>query len=189
MTSGQGVNKFVLPPAMCLLPKVNPVVTVSWLALRLPSVRVIDASWYLPSMGRSGYDEFRAKRIPGAQFFDVDKQTDDKSGLPHMLPSANFFSAAMGALGVSSTDHVVCYDGGGVFSAPRLWWMLRALGHERASVLDGGLPAWAAAGQPVETGEPLPVPQPAGAFRAALRPELVLNKARDITSTTPFSYS
>jgi thiosulfate/3-mercaptopyruvate sulfurtransferase len=160
--------------AMCLA-KVAPIVSVSWLATRLTSVRVVDASWYLPSMDRSGREEFLVRRIPTAQFFDVDLQTDDTSGLPHMLPSAPYFSKEMSAMGISSIDHVVCYDGAGVFSAPRLWWMLRAFGHDKASVLDGGLPAWVAAGEPVETGTPTPAPPASGSFNAVLRPELVLD--------------
>lgn len=159
---------------MCLA-KVTPIVSVSWLATRLTSVRVVDASWFLPSMGRSGRDEFLARRIPTAQFFDVDLQTDDTSGLPHMLPSAPYFSNEMSAMGISSTDHVVCYDGAGIFSAPRLWWMLRAFGHDQASVLDGGLPAWVAAGEPVETGAPTPAPPATGPFDAVLQPGLVLD--------------
>jgi len=126
-------------------------------------------------MGRSGHHEYLARRIPGAQFFDVDQQTDDISGLPHMLPSPSYFANAMSSLGICSSDHIVCYDGAGVFSAPRLWWMLRVFGHEQASVLDGGLPAWAAAGHPIETGEPKPPPQASEPFNASFRPELVLD--------------
>jgi thiosulfate/3-mercaptopyruvate sulfurtransferase len=159
---------------MCVA-KVTPIVSVSWLATRLTSVRVVDASWYLPHMNRDGREEYLARRIPSAQYFNVDQQTDDTSGLPHMLPSAPYFAKEMTAMGISSADHVVCYDGAGIFSAPRLWWMLRAFGHDQASVLDGGLPAWVAAGEPVETGDPTPAPPASGPFHAVLRPELVLD--------------
>lgn len=77
-----------------------------------------------------------------------------------MLPPEQAFAAALDALGVksggSSDDnlptHVVAYDGLGTFASPRLWWSLRAMGHDRVSVLSGGLPAWRAAGLPVEEG-------------------------------------
>ena len=109
-----------------------PLVSVPWLSSRLSSVLVVDASWYLPAMGRNGRDEFETKRIPGARFFDVDA-TDDTSSLPHMLPSDAYFSDTMSRLGISKADHVVCYDAKGIFSSARLWWMLRAYGHEQAS--------------------------------------------------------
>jgi thiosulfate/3-mercaptopyruvate sulfurtransferase len=135
--------------------KCPPLVTAGWLAARLPTVKVVDASWYLPAMGRDARGEYAARRIPGARFFDLD-DTDDTSGLPHMLPSADYFARCMSSLGVTSGDHVICYDGKGIFSAPRLWWMLRAFGHAEASVLDGGLPAWLDEGHPVDENEPPP---------------------------------
>lgn len=144
---------------------VPAVVSPQWLAERLreqpQSVRVLDASWYLPAMGRDAAAEFRAARIPGARFFDTDGIALVGTDLPHMLPPERAFAAAMDALGVgnSSNDnddntpsHVVAYDGLGTFASPRLWWALRAMGHDRVSVLSGGLPAWRAAGFPVEEG-------------------------------------
>jgi thiosulfate/3-mercaptopyruvate sulfurtransferase len=79
---------------------------------------------------------------------------DAASPLPHMLPPARAFAAACDALGVSRSDHVVLYDGAGLFSAPRGWWMFRAFGHAAVSVLDGGLPGWRAEGRPLESGAP-----------------------------------
>ena len=129
--------------------RVPSLVSPAWLAARLPSVKVVDASWYLPAMGRDGKAEYAARRIPGARHWDLDA-TDDPSDLPHMLPSPGFFADSMAALGVTSDDHIVAYDGKGIFSAPRLWWCLRAFGHDRASVLDGGLPAWVGEGHAVD---------------------------------------
>ena len=117
--------------------KVPALVSTAWLSARLPSVKVVDASWYLPAMKRDARAEYAASRIPGAVFFDVDA-TDDTSSLPHMLPTDAYFSRMMGDLGISSQDTVVAYDGKGLFSAARFWWMLRAFGHTQASVLDGG---------------------------------------------------
>ena len=131
--------------------RVPSLVSPAWLAARLPSVKVVDASWYLPAMGRDGKAEYAARRIPGARHWDLDA-TDDPSDLPHMLPSPGFFADSMAALGVTSDDHIVAYDGKGIFSAPRLWWCLRAFGHDRASVLDGGLPAWVGEGHAVDEG-------------------------------------
>ena len=110
-------------------------------------------------------------RIPGAQFFDIDAVADHASGLPHMLPVPRDFAAAVAALGVSSSSHVVVYDQRGIFSAPRLWWMFRVFGHDNVQVLNGGLPAWLAAGGTLEHGEP-DAPAP-GQFTATYRAEMV----------------
>ena len=159
-----------------------PLVTCHWLReeqQRSESERpkVIDASWYLPAMKRDGHTEFLEKRIPSATFFDVDG-TDDNSGLPHMLPSASYFSRAMDKCGVTNADHVIVYDGKGLFSAGRLWWMLRAFGHERVSVLDGGLPAWVAEGFDIESGPVSEVTPPESPFSATLQPGAVIDAAQ-----------
>lgn len=155
---------------------VPPVVSVDWLAEQLSNVKVVDASWYLPAMERNGLKEYEAQRIPGAVFFDVDA-TDDTSSLPHMLPSNAFFAKTMMGLGIANSDHIVVYDGKGLFSAARLWWMCRAFGHERVSVLDGGLPRWLGAGKAVETGAPPPTPTPSAPFEANLRADKVATRA------------
>ena len=165
---------------------VPPLVSCEWLHKQLGAKascpKVVDASWYLPAMKRNGRAEYLAKRIPTATFFDIDA-TDDTSNLPHMVPSAAFFSQAMMQCGVSNADHVVVYDGKGLFSAARLWWMLRAFGHERVSVLDGGLPAWVAAGLALEEGSP-PSAARGAFFTAALRPGAVTDAARLLDHVT-----
>jgi thiosulfate/3-mercaptopyruvate sulfurtransferase len=103
--------------------------------------------------------EFLEEHIAGAAYFDIDAIADHATGLPHMLPDAELFARAVGALGVGDGDRVVVYDGDGVLSAPRAWWMFRVFGHERVWVLDGGLPAWIAAGHAMEAGEASPQPR------------------------------
>ena len=134
-------------------------VTTGWLAAHLsdPGVVVIDASWHMPAANRDGRREFLAGHIPGAAFFDLDAVSDHRNPLPHMLPSPEDFASAMGALGVSNDLKVVVYDAAGLFSAPRLWWMLRIFGHEHVAILDGGMPKWTAEGRPLDTGEAHPV--------------------------------
>jgi thiosulfate/3-mercaptopyruvate sulfurtransferase len=135
-----------------------PLVSPDWLHDRLtaPDVVILDASWYLPAAGRDPEAEFRAAHIPGARRFDLDAMSDTESNLPHMLPRPEVFAARMRALGVGDGQQIVVYDGMGLFSAPRVWWMLKAFGVRDALVLDGGLPAWVAAGYPTEEGEPHP---------------------------------
>lgn len=149
----------------------DPMITPEALALRLqePGMKLIDATWHLDETDAKG--PFEAAHIPGAVFFDIDEIADQASPLPHMLPSPEAFAKAMAELGIGSDDEVVVYDQVGIRSAPRVWWTFRVFGHDHVRVLDGGLPAWTAAGQDVETGPANP--QPAAPFIAVFRPELV----------------
>jgi thiosulfate/3-mercaptopyruvate sulfurtransferase len=132
------------------------VVTTAWLAERLsaPDIVVIDASWHLPATNRDPKAEFLAKHIPGARFYDIDGGSDPDSKLPHMLPSPEKFARDMKALGVGDGKSVVIYDAAGLFSAARLWWMLKVFGHRDCAVLDGGLPKWEREGRRLENGAP-----------------------------------
>ncbi len=104
--------------------------------------KILDATWLMPG----AKDDLAKGVIPGAQFFDIDEIATPHPTLKHMLPDKDLFAQACSALGISNTDHVVCYDRHGVFSAPRLWWTFRMFGHEKVSVLNGGLPAWISKG-------------------------------------------
>jgi thiosulfate/3-mercaptopyruvate sulfurtransferase len=138
------------------------VVSFDWLTARLtePGVKIVDASWYLPAQNRDAAEEFAAARIPGPVFFDQDRIVDPASSLPHTLPSPEDFAKAAGELGLSESDTIIVYDGPGMFTAPRVWWMLRSYGAANAYVLDGGFDAWKADGRPVQTGAP-EAPEPA----------------------------
>ncbi len=127
-------------------------VSTGWLAdhLKDPDLRVLDASWYLPAMGRDGRAEYDSAHIPGARFFDIDEISDHRSDLPHMAPPSEKFIARMRAMGVGDGHQVVVYDGMGIFSAPRVWWTFRLMGKMDVAVLDGGLPKWLAEGRPTE---------------------------------------
>lgn len=113
---------------------------------------VIDASWHLPTSGRNAAAEYMARHIEGAVFFDIDRICERNTSLPHMLPSADFFAEEVSKLGISNDDIVVIYDSQGMFSAARVWWMFYVFGHRNVFLLDGGLPAWVAAKQPVAAG-------------------------------------
>jgi thiosulfate/3-mercaptopyruvate sulfurtransferase len=150
----------------------GPVVTTAWLADHLgdPALRVLDATWYLPTLKRDARAEYRQAHVPGAAYFDIDAIADHQQGLPHMLPDASTFSQAVGALGVGDGDRVVVYAGKHLSASARVWWTFRVFGHDRVAVLDGGFPRWREEGRPVESGEPSPVRRH---FTARLRPELV----------------
>ena len=129
-------------------------VTTDWLASRLgaPDIVILDASWHMPATKRSPAAEFEAKRIPGAQFFDIDGTSDPGTSLPHMLPSPAKFASDVKKLGVGDGKMVVCYDTSGLFSAARCWWMFKVFGHDDVAVLDGGLPKWEREGRQLESG-------------------------------------
>lgn len=152
---------------------IPPLVSTEWLAGHLgeTGIRVADASWYLPEAKRNALAEFGQRHIPGAFFFDIDAISDQATELPHMLPTPAEFASAMRRLGIGDADLVVFYDGAGVYSAPRALWMMRAMGHDRAAVLDGGLPKWTRDGHPIEAGAVIPADT--GHFTARFRPELI----------------
>jgi thiosulfate/3-mercaptopyruvate sulfurtransferase len=133
-------------------------VTTEWLASHLNDVKVVDVSWYMPADKRDPRAEFEAGHIPGAVFYDLDKLSDPSSGLPHMLTTPEVFARDVSALGIGDSDMVVVYDGAGIFSAARLWWMLRVMGHTQVAVLDGGLLKWKAENRPLQTGAAAPKP-------------------------------
>lgn len=147
-------------------------VSTEWLAGELgkPDLVVFDCSTFLPNEPGNKHDAFRAARIPGARLFDIDAIADDATDLPHMVPTPARFARMVGALGVSNASRIVFYDQHGLRSSPRGWWMMRLFGHDRAAVLDGGLPAWVKEGRATESGE-APAPTPAAFvpdFRAAM---------------------
>ena len=132
----------------------GPLVSTDWLSERLDwqDLVVIDATWFLPGTPRDARAEFAERHIPGAVYFDIDQVSDHSSDLPHMLPEPADFAVAARRLGVSHGSTVVVYDAQGIFSAPRVWWSFRAMGHANTVVLNGGLPKWIAEGRPVESG-------------------------------------
>lgn len=132
-------------------------VSTAWLAKHLkdPDLRILDASWYLPAAGRDAKAEYDAAHIPGARFFDIDDVADARSDLPHMAPPIEKFMSRMRAMGVGDGHQVVVYDGAGLLSAARVWWMFKLMGQSNVSVLDGGLPKWVAEGNATEDMPPI----------------------------------
>lgn len=135
--------------------RMDHLVSTAWLEQNLasPDLVILDASWHMPQAGRDARAEYREGHIPGAMFFDIDEISDHGTSLPHMLPSPAKFASQVKHMGVGDGMRIVVYDAAGLFSAARVWWMFRAMGHEEIAVLDGGLPKWKAEGRPV-TAEP-----------------------------------
>jgi thiosulfate/3-mercaptopyruvate sulfurtransferase len=135
----------------------DPLVSTQWLAdhLDAPDLRVVDASWHLPGSARDPRAEYLAGHIPRAVFFDIDEVADLDSPYPHMAPSPEKFASRMRRLGLGDGLRIVVYDSTGIFSAPRVWWLFRLMGHEDVRVLDGGLPKWVKEGRPLEEMAPM----------------------------------
>ncbi|MGY6706290.1 3-mercaptopyruvate sulfurtransferase [Roseinatronobacter sp.] len=132
-------------------------VSTDWLAAHLndPDLRILDASWYMPAQNRDARAEYDAGHIPGARFFDIDDISDHRSALPHMAPPVEKFMSRLRAMGVGDGHQVVIYDGAGLFSAARVWWLFRLMGKTDVAILDGGFPKWQAEGREVEDLPPL----------------------------------
>ncbi|MGE0053706.1 MAG: 3-mercaptopyruvate sulfurtransferase [Hyphomicrobium sp.] len=132
----------------------NWIVETDWLESHLssPDLVILDGSWHLPTANRDAKAEYLAEHIPGAIFFDIDDLSDEKSHLPHMLPSTVKFSSRMKKMGIGDGARIVVYDTSGIFSAARVWWTFRAMGHQDVAVLNGGLRKWKAEGRPTEDG-------------------------------------
>ena len=132
-------------------------VSTEWLHAHLkdPDLRILDGSYYLPQMARDPRAEYDAAHIPGARFFDIDDVADHGSDLPHMVPPIEKFMSRMRAMGVGDGHQVVVYDGMGLFSAARVWWLFKLMGQNNIAVLDGGFPKWQAEGRPVDDLPPI----------------------------------
>ena len=129
----------------------DPLVSRDVLAARLgaPDLVVCDVRWYLTEPER-GHRDYQQGHVPGAQFVDLHH---DLAGGPgggrHPLPDVEAFTARLCRWGIAPDDTVIAYDDSGGAIAARLWWMLRAIGHEHVAVLDGGWFGWRAASLPV----------------------------------------
>jgi thiosulfate/3-mercaptopyruvate sulfurtransferase len=141
-----------------------------------PNLRIIDGSWYQPTVPRDAIVEYEIRRIPGAVYFDIDVIADTSTPLPHMLPDAETFGRMAGELGLSETDEIVVYDGAGIASAPRVWWMLRLYGAKNVRILEGGFERWMRSGHPMDRDDPKP-PAPS-TFHAAIEPRFLTDMAR-----------
>lgn len=131
-------------------------VETDWLAdhLEAPDIVIVDGSWYLPHMNRDPLAEYKAAHIPGAVYFDIDDIRDSSSDLPHMLPDPVKFSSRVRKLGISDGRQIIVYDGMGLFSAARVWWMFKVMGVDDVAVLNGGFAKWQAEGRPVTSRPP-----------------------------------
>uniref|UniRef100_A0A7S0G4I1 Rhodanese domain-containing protein n=1 Tax=Rhodosorus marinus TaxID=101924 RepID=A0A7S0G4I1_9RHOD len=155
-------------------------VSATWVNENRSSIGVVDSTWHLPHENRDAAKEHQTKRIPGSIFFDIDKVANLETGLPHMLPSAEFFRESLQALRIDVKRPVVFYSANCFVGFARAWWTFRAFGIEDVYVLDGGIEAWIAAGFPVDATEDRDEPDAEAEVPAVLRRESFVRSLDDV---------
>ena len=122
----------------------NQLVSTAWLDENIEKVKILDASWHLPIANRNAFEEYKSEHITNSIFFDIDKNSNKKTNLPHMLPSKEDWEIIVSGLGIKNSDHVVIYDNSDVISSCRVWYTFLYFNHDSnlVSVLDGGLKKW-----------------------------------------------
>ena len=129
----------------------NQLVTTDWLDKNIEKVKILDASWHLPNANRNSFEEYKLEHIINSIFFDIDKNSNQKTKLPHMLPSREDWEMIVSSLGISNSDHIIVYDNSDVLSSCRVWYTFLYFGHDPKliSVLDGGFKKWIIEKRPI----------------------------------------
>ena len=124
--------------------KMTELVETNWLKENLnnPEVKIIDGSWHMPGSGLNATEIFKKQHIPNSIFIDLEEISDQNSDLPHMMPTEKIFSKKISSYGIKNDDQLIIYDAHGIFSAARIWFVFKAFGHKKVSILNGGFPAW-----------------------------------------------
>ena len=139
----------------------DALVSTQWLAVRLndPSILIVDASYFVPGGIVPAKAQFAEGHLPGAYFFDINDVADPNGRKDHTFPTAAIFAAKVGALGITNAHHIIAYDYmGGACAGARVWWVFRHFGHDKVSVLDGGLKKWKAENRALSTEDPKILP-------------------------------
>ncbi|MGE4409174.1 MAG: sulfurtransferase [Sphingomonadales bacterium] len=131
-------------------------VSTEWLAdaIGASDLRIVDATYFLPEVGRDAAAEYEAQHIPGAVFLNLGELADLNDPRPNMAPPAEKFASRMQALGLGDGSRIVIYDNSPHRSSARAWWLFELFGAPNVAILDGGLGKWLAEKRPVESGKP-----------------------------------
>tara|TARA_B100000945_G_scaffold94914_1_gene74150 strand:- start:551 stop:1390 length:840 start_codon:yes stop_codon:yes gene_type:complete len=124
-------------------------VNTDWLEKNLDKVKIFDATWHMPSSKRNAKKEYEENHIQGAMFWDVDEHSDKDSPYPHMMSNSSYWTRMLRSFGVKNNDHIVVYDHSDTYSSCRLWFALKYFGHQKVSVLNGGLKKWLKENRPL----------------------------------------
>ena len=119
-------------------------VNIEWLEDNFNKVKIIDCSWHMPQTNRNGFEEYKKQHIKNSIFFDLDKNSEQNTDLPHMLTDLNSWENIVSEMGIKNDDQIVVYDNSDVISSCRCWYNFIYFGHNPnlVHVLDGGLKKW-----------------------------------------------
>ena len=122
----------------------NQLTSTEWLEKNIKIVKILDASWHLPNINRNAFEEYKLNHIPNSIFFDIDKNSNQETNLPHMLPSKKSWENIVSNLGINNSDHVIVYDNSDVFSSCRVWFTFLYFGHDPnlITVMNGDFKKW-----------------------------------------------
>lgn len=137
------------------------------------NLKIFDATFYLPDSGLVAEDEYKKKHIPNAIFFDINKIADPNNSLPHMIPSKDLFSKMMQNIGLNKDDEIIIYDNSPFLSSARAWFLFRYFGHDKISIMQGGIKNWKNYGGRITQGNV--VLEKGNYIASAERKELVVN--------------
>lgn len=160
----------------------KPIVSSQWLFENLsnPDLVILDAS--VKSITSNGENQPNNLKIKSARYFDLKNNFSDKTAdLPNTFPSATQFEIECQKLGINQNNLIVVYDNLGIYSSPRVWWMLKSMGHQNVVVLNGGLPDWMEMGFPTEKTEVIIYPK--GNFKVTQSANAVKNYNHIKTNT------
>jgi len=137
------------------------------------NLKIFDATFYLPDSGLVAEDEYKKKHIPNAIFFDINKIADPNNSLPHMIPSKDLFSKMMQNIGLNKDDEIIIYDNSPFLSSARAWFLFRYFGHDKTSIMQGGIKNWKNYGGNITQGNV--ILEKGNYIASAERKELVVN--------------
>ena len=137
------------------------------------NLKILDATFYLPDSGLVAEDEYKKKHIPNAIFFDINKIADPNNSLPHMIPSKDLFSKMMQNIGLNKDDEIIIYDNSPFLSSARAWFLFRYFGHDKISIMQGGIKNWENNGGNITQGNV--ILEKGNYIASAERKELVVN--------------
>ena len=127
------------------------IVSTDWLNNNLDKVKIVDSTWHMPNLNRDPLKEYQAQHIKNAIFFDIDKNSDLETNLPHMLTNKNTWEKIVSSMGISNSDKIVIYDNSDVISSCRCWFNFIYFGHNPKNIyiLDGGMKKWKLENKPI----------------------------------------
>ena len=125
-------------------------VSTDWVEKNIDNIKIIDCSWHMPNVKRNGYKEYLEAHIEKAIFFDLDKNSDQMTDLPHMLTTTSNWEKIVSKMGIVKDDEIVIYDNSDVLSSCRCWYNFIYFGHnhKQVHVLNGGLKKWKSENKP-----------------------------------------